>query len=101
MAGVRDKVAFACDSVLDARQHLVEGVAESRDLVGYERDREALIERGARNLLCSSAHCLDRAKRSSRNRVAPDRREDQRKRTPDEERGQQASKSLRPVLSRR
>ena len=101
MARVGDEPSFALEAVLEPCEHRVERDAEPGDLVASRRHGQPLVERAGRDLVRPAAHRLDRAQCGAREQVGAERREQQRDRAADEERGTEAAQRLGPVLARR
>jgi hypothetical protein len=75
---------LALEAGLEPCQHLVERPREPGDLVVGGGDGQPLATAGGRDLLRPLPHCLDGTQRRTRERVAGQRREQQRQRAADQ-----------------
>ena len=85
MARVCDESPLARERGLEAAQHLVQRLAEPRNLVVGRRYRQALTGRGGRDLGRSAPHRLDRTQGRAREEIPSERSQNEHDRAADEQ----------------
>jgi hypothetical protein len=100
VARVRYEAPLPLECRLEARKHLVQRLAEPRDLVTAGRSRKPASGLRGRDGLGLGAHRVHGAKRRRRERIAERRCEDERDRPDDGEQDQERASGLVTVFER-
>lgn len=100
MAGVGEELALAREGELEPGEHRVERVAEPGDLVAGGRDGKPLAGRLGRDAGRTGAHRLDGTERARRHAVAGQRGEQEGRRSPEEQEGDELAEGATALLDR-
>ncbi len=98
MARVSDEPALPLEAVLESREHRVQRLPESRDLVVGRRHGKTLVERGRRNVGRASPHRLDRPEGRAGEQITAEGGEEEGDRPADQESRAEAAERLGSVL---
>ena len=100
VARVGDEAALAPQALVEAVEHRVQRLTESRDLVGGGGNRQAAARGLGRDLRRLAPHRLHRAEGAAGDEVARERSQRERDRTDHEQEHEQRREHLVPVLDR-